>query len=152
MRISDLMTRDPVWCTPNCTAAQAAALMRECNCGTLPVVVAHSNHKVVGIVTDRDLCLKVVAVARDPAQVLVGECMSADPVCCNREDEVRRALIMMGTHRVRRVIVVDRAGYLQGIVSLTDLLEYQAVTEQDIAYVLKQIDMPEARHATAAVG
>jgi signal-transduction protein with cAMP-binding, CBS, and nucleotidyltransferase domain len=152
VKITDVMTRDPVWCTPSCTALKAAALMRDSNCGTLPVVASRDEHKVVGIITDRDLCLKVVAAGRDASDVLVGECMTADPVCCNREDEVRRALLMMGTHGVRRVIVTNHQGYLQGIISLTDLLEYEVVSPQDVAYVLKQIDVPERRRTMAAIG
>lgn len=150
MRINDVMTRDPVWCTPKCTAAQAAMLMRECNCGTLAVVASQQDHKVLGIVTDRDLCLKVVAEGRRSSDVLVGECMTADPVCCKREDEIRRALLMMGTHRVRRVLVVDHQERLQGILSLTDLLECEAVGPVEAAYVLTQIERPQRGHAMAA--
>jgi signal-transduction protein with cAMP-binding, CBS, and nucleotidyltransferase domain len=152
MRISDVMTREAVWCTPACTAAQAATLMRDCHCGALPVVRSHANQKVVGIVTDRDLCIKVVAEKQHPADVLVDECMTLTPICCNREDDVTKALAMMAEHRVRRVIVVDHDKHLQGIISLTDLLEYGVATPEEVAKLLTPVESSEKRAAAAAAG
>lgn len=152
MRISDVMTRDAVWCTPSCTAAQAAMLMRDCHCGALPVVMSHANHKVVGIVTDRDLCVKVIAEKQHPEDVLVDACMTVAPICCNREDDVSQAMATMAEHHVRRVIVVDHENHLQGIVSLTDLLEYGVATPEEVARLLTPVELPEKCVSAAAAG
>jgi len=150
MRISDLMTRDPVWCTPSCTALQAAVLMRDCHCGTLPVVSSPVSRTVIGIVTDRDQCTKVVGEERSATEALVGACMTPDPVCCSRDEDIHSALCRMGSHRVRRLIVVDHEAHLQGVVSLTDVLEYGAATPAEVAYMLIQIDAPEQHHFASA--
>jgi predicted transcriptional regulator len=119
--------------------------MESRHCGMLPVIGSVDDRTVIGVVTDRDLCMKVVAYGRDAIQVRVAECMSDSPVCCNREDDVHKVLGLMAGHRVRRVLVVDHAGTLQGVVSLTDLLESEAMTNHEVAYVLAQIDAAEER-------
>jgi CBS domain-containing protein len=121
MRISDIMTRHPTCCTPQCTAQLAANLMREAGTGFLPVLEKFSR-RLVGVVTDHDLCLIVLAERRNPAQVLVGECMTCDPVYCDPDDDVRTALGMMRNNGVRRLPVVNKNGALEGVVSMEDLI------------------------------
>ena len=83
MLVSDIMTLDPKCCTPECTAQEAAVQMRQWSVGSLPVVKDVEGRKLVGIVTDRDLCMGVVAASRVPAHVTVRECMTRDAISCN---------------------------------------------------------------------
>jgi CBS domain-containing protein len=121
MRVTDIMMKQPTCCTPHCTSQLAANLMREAGTGFLPVLEKFSR-RLVGVVTDHDLCLIVLAGRRDPVQVIVGECMTSDPVFCDPDDDVRIALGMMRNSGVRRLPVVNKNGALEGVVSMDDLI------------------------------
>src|SRR5688500_5766834 len=91
MNCGDIMTRDPVCCSPNDTVRRAAELMKTEDVGPLPVVDNKSG-KLVGIVTDRDLVLNVLARGLDAGNTTVSEAMTRDPICCKQEDALEDAL------------------------------------------------------------
>ncbi len=142
MRIRDLMTRDPACCTPADSAHRAGMLMRRFDIGVLPVVDDEIHRRLLGIVTDRDLCLFVIAPNRLPEEVTVEECMVRNPVCCDPEDELARGLELMRTRHVRRLPVVNAHGFLVGIVSLTDLVRYRAVSDAELVVVTEDLANP----------
>ena len=142
MLVSDIMTLEPDCCTPECSAQEAARRMRQWSMGALPVVEDMDTRKIVGIVTDRDLCMGVVAAGRVPAHVIVGECMTREAVCCGAGEPVSRALDAMRDHHVRRLPVVDSAGRVVGIVSLTDIIRYAALTEAEVVAAVAHICEP----------
>jgi CBS domain-containing protein len=116
----EIMTRNPACCEPGDTAEQVAVLMRNHNVGSVPVVASLASLELVGIVTDRDLTIKVLAEGRDPRDATVGEVMTARPTTCNPEDQISRALETMARHRVRRLPVVDH-GKVIGIIAQADI-------------------------------
>lgn len=123
MRIGDISTREVVQCARNATALELAQLMRSSHVGDIVVVDQPDGHKIpVGIVTDRDLAVEVVARERDPASVTAGELMGAELVTVGDQDDIYEAVELMRFKGVRRVPVVDEQGGLAGIVTLDDLL------------------------------
>lgn len=142
MKIRELMTRDPACCTPADSALRAGTVMRRLDIGALPVVDDESHRRLLGIVTDRDLCLFVVATNRLSAEVTVEECMMRDPVCCGPDDEVSRALELMRTRHVRRLPVVNAHGMLVAMVSLTDLVRYRAVSDAELVLIMEDLAQP----------
>src|SRR5438128_6093647 len=116
MRIKDVMTKDPGCCLPSDTAQQAASIMRDENAGIVPVVESQQSRRIVGVVTDRDLCMNVVAEGRDPRTVLVEECMTTRVVTCKPHDSVEAATHLMSENQIRRVPVIDEPRQLLGIV------------------------------------
>ena len=142
MLVSDIMTLDPACCTPECTAQEAARRMRRWAMGVLPVVEDEETHRIVGIVTDRDLCLGVVAEGRVPAHVTVSECMARSVVCCDAGQPVETALQKMRDVHVRRLPVVDSARCLVGIISLTDIIRYSTLPQVDIIATVAHIGDP----------
>ena len=144
MLVSDIMTLDPACCTSECTAQEAARRMRKWSMGVLPVVEDMETHRIAGIVTDRDLCLGVVADGRVPAHVTVRECMARAVVCCQAGEPVQRALQAMRDHHVRLLPVVDSARCLVGIISLTDIIRYAALPEAEVIAAVSQIGDPVA--------
>jgi CBS domain-containing protein len=118
---SDIMTKHPVCCLPEDTAEQAAQLMQGEDVGPLPVVENYETKRVMGIVTDRDLALKVVAEGRNPSETHVGEIMTVNPATCRAEDELQAVLDVMMYKQVRRVPVVDEHDALIGIISQADI-------------------------------
>ncbi|HET7216969.1 MAG TPA: CBS domain-containing protein, partial [Vicinamibacterales bacterium] len=111
----DVMTREPVYCVPSDTAAHAADLMRAHDIGSLPVVDSGESGRLVGIVTDRDLVVKVVAGTRAVNEATVRDAMTPDPWRCHPEDTVDRAAAVMAERQVRRLPIVDAEGRLVGI-------------------------------------
>ena len=142
MKIRELMTRDPACCIPSDSAHRAGTLMRRFDIGALPVVDDEYHRRLLGILTDRDLCLFVVAPDRLPSEVTVEECMMRNPVCCGPEDDATRALELMRTHHVHRLPVANAQGILVGIVSLTDLVRYRAVAESDLEMAMEFLAQP----------
>jgi signal-transduction protein with cAMP-binding, CBS, and nucleotidyltransferase domain len=116
----------------------AANLMREAGTGFLPVLEKFSR-RLVGVVTDHDLCLTVLAERRNPAQVVVGECMTPDPVFCDPNDDVCTALGMMRNHGVRRLPVVNKNWALEGVVSIEDLFCDTNIDAQEVKEALSKI-------------
>jgi len=120
MKCKDIMTRNPKSVTLSSTAMQTAHLMKNENIGIVPVVDEKSQ-KVVGVVTDRDLCLGVVAEGKNPSMTKVLELMSGRVISCLPDDDIHKVELLMKEHQVRRITVVDQNGYCVGIISSGDL-------------------------------
>jgi CBS domain-containing protein len=114
------MTTNPACCEPESTVEQVAVLMRKQNIGSVPVVASLQTLDLIGIVTDRDLTIKVIAEGLDPRQATVGEVMTPRPITCHPDDQISRALETMARHQVRRLPVVEH-GKVIGIIAQADI-------------------------------
>jgi CBS domain-containing protein len=117
----EVMSKHPTCCLPSDPVDVIAQLMVTEDVGSLPVVRDLQATELIGIVTDRDLTVRVVAEGRDPKGVVVGEVMTLEPMACHVEDELQRVLDIMAEHQVRRVPVVDNSGSLVGIIAQADI-------------------------------
>jgi len=117
----DIMTKDPICCTAGDLAAHAARLMKEHDIGVLPVVENQENKKLVGLVTDRDLVLRVLAEALDPASTTVERAMSKSVVACSPDAGYDEALDLMAKHKIKRVVITDNSGRAVGVISQGDV-------------------------------
>ena len=95
MKVKHVMTKDPRCCVPSDTAQRAATIMRDENAGLVPVVENEHSQKVVGVVTDRDLCMNIVAEGRDSRTTQVHECMTTSVVTCLSQDSVEKVTDLM---------------------------------------------------------
>jgi CBS domain-containing protein len=120
MKVKEIMTANAKRCTPTSTLAEAAGLMWQNDCGILPVVAA--GDKLIGLVTDRDICMAAMLKNRDLANISVEEVISGKVFSCKPEDDVHMVLETMGENKVRRLPVVAADGKLEGILSLNDLV------------------------------
>ena len=126
--VKDVMTPNPRTVTPETSVDQAAKLMTSEDVGPLPVV---EGGELVGIVTDRDLVIRVIAEGRDPGSTLVGEVCSSKPVTVSPDDDVSQALTLLAQHQVRRLPVAE-GDQIVGIVAQADIAReesHQAVGE-----------------------
>jgi CBS domain-containing protein len=121
MTCGELMTRDPAFCLPDEGAERAARLMKTADVGSIPVVDDERNRKLVGIVTDRDLAMSIVAEGKDPKKVRIRDVMTPDPVACREGDDVDEALDLMAENQVRRIPIVDGNDALIGIIAQADI-------------------------------
>ena len=113
-------------CTPQETAAHAARAMRDSGCGCAPVVEDKESRKLVGVVTERDVCCKVAAVDRRASEVPVHEIMRPSSVCCSADEPVEKAHRVLKEHGASSLPVVDKAGSCCGTVSVHDAIERHA--------------------------
>jgi len=138
LRIKDLMTPQAEVISPDATTEDAAALMKTLDIGVLPVC---DEEGLVGILTDRDLVVRVLAATRDPKAMLVGEAMTPSVVYCFDDDDVEHAATVMAGQQIRRLPVLDKNRKLVGIVSVGDI----AVNTQDhqlTGKVLEDVSQP----------
>ena len=135
-----VMTRNPVYCLPTDSVIHAAQLMRDHDVGPVPVVESHESRKVVGIVTDRDLALKIVAAGRD-GNTTLQEVMTRAPALCHATDTVQAALDEMTDNQVRRVPIVDGEERLVGIISQADVATRVGVPRKT-ADVVERVSRP----------
>lgn len=119
MRVRELMRRVPRYCNGGDSVASAGRTMAEAGVGVLPVV--DDDHRVTGVITDRDVCC-ALAKAERPEELEVHEVASSPAWTCHPEDEVQQALGVMRAHAVRRLPVVDGAGGMEGLLSLDEIV------------------------------
>lgn len=121
MKCSEVMTREPVCCGPADNIKDVAAVMKREDVGSVPIVEGRGDGRLVGIVTDRDIVVKVLADGRDVGQATARDAMTPDPVCCREDDDVSRAVELMEERQVRRMPVVSADGRLSGIIAQADI-------------------------------
>jgi CBS domain-containing protein len=142
MKAGELMTAQPACCTPEDTIRLAAQLMREHDCGCIPVVEDTESKRLVGVVTDRDIACRCTAEGKGP-DTPVREAMSPDPKCCRTDNDVETVEKIMAEEQVRRVPVMDGLGCCVGMISQADLaLNQRAATEHEVAKVVERISEP----------
>jgi CBS domain-containing protein len=142
-----VMTRDVEACGPEADLASAAAIMWRRDCGAAPVV--DGDGRVVGMITDRDICMALATRGQPATEVKVGEVMSHPVQACTTVDDVKEALEVMRRDQLRRLPVVDSAGRLAGILSLSDVVLHSErgkskkhVSHRDAMLTLKAICRP----------
>jgi CBS domain-containing protein len=136
LRCRDIMTGNVLTTTSEMALKDAAHMMKDGDIGVLPVVERETN-KLVGIITDRDIVVRVVAAGKG-ADATVAEAMTTELFTAKPDDFAYEAIRTMGERQVRRIPIVDDAGILQGIVSMADIaLEME--DEHEIAETLEEI-------------
>lgn len=142
MRVADIMTPDPVCCTPDSTAREAATLMKDHDCGSIPVVESRESRRLIGTVTDRDLAVRGLALGKGP-DTAIRELMTESPITSAPEDEVEVVREVMVARMVRRVPVVDENGAIVGIVAQADIArEDGAASDQEVGRIVEAISDP----------
>jgi len=122
MKVNEIMTRDPACCTPETRLQDIARLMSEQNCGAIPVVENENSHRLLGIVTDRDIALRAFNQGEgDPSAMTAADCMTKPVYTVQQNASIDDCWQQMAEHQVRRVPVVDEAGECCGIVAQADL-------------------------------
>lgn len=157
MKVEELMTRKVITCGPNDTLERAAKYMWDGDCGSLPVC-DEANH-VVGMITDRDICMAALFEGKALNELPVYPSMAKQVLICNPEQDITTVEKAMREARVRRVPVADAQGALVGIIGLADLAREAAseraaadkdVTESEVGDTLAAICEPRTKRRLAA--
>lgn len=162
MRARNVMTSSPYFCRPENNLGTATQYMWEGNCGFLPVM--GNDNKIVGVITDRDICIAFGTRNRLPGEINVGEVMSRKVFSCSAEDDIHVALRRMQEGQVRRLPVTSQEGSLVGVISLDDILcqaeplslgKMPELTNEEILRTCKIVNrqqVPQAAFKRAAAG
>lgn len=162
MRARNVMTSTPYFCRPENNLGTATQYMWEGNCGFLPVM--GNDNKIVGVITDRDICIAFGTRNRLPGEINVGEVMSRKVFSCSAEDDIHVALRRMQEGQVRRLPVTSQEGSLVGVISLDDILcqaeplslgKMPELTNEEILRTCKIVNrqqVPQAAFKRAAAG
>ncbi len=120
MKIREIMTRDPACCVLSDTAQTVARILCDRNIGSMPVVADQQSRKLVGMITDRDLCCSILAQGLD-AKAKIGEFISLPALACREGENIETCERLMQEHQVRRIPIVDAEDCVIGIVSQADV-------------------------------
>jgi CBS domain-containing protein len=152
MAIGEICSRDVVFVTRNESCAQAARLMREHHVGSLVVLREDARPRVpVGMITDRDLTVGVMALGLDPERTLVEAAMRPELAMVSETDGIGRAIALMRAHGVRRLPVIDSSGTLVGVIAADDLVELFAEEMAGLAGLIAASPRRERERRRAAL-
>ena len=146
MKVKDMMTSDPAKVGPDDVIAEAATLMKQQDCGAIPVV---RDGTLIGIITDRDITIRVVAAGKDAKTTKVSEIMSADPITIGPDADVAEASTIMAKSQVRRLPVVEN-GQLLGILVTAQLARREKTSA--MGETIKEISEPASGRASHGRG
>ena len=150
MKVKDVMTRTPARCRSDTNLGAAVEIMWSRNCGILPIM--NPEEKVIGVVTDRDLCIALGTRNRLAGDIAVWDVASGKVFACEPEDDIHAALAMMARSKVRRLPVINTAGKLEGILSMDDVVLHSEskvsgktpqLSHDDVVDTLKRLYRPE---------
>ena len=136
MRTADLCSQRVITARPDMPLAEVSRLMRREHVGSIVVVDEALPRRALGIVTDRDIVVEVVAAGLDPRAVTAGEVMSISPVVTRDSDDALWALKIMRDRGVRRLPVIDEKGELAGLLAFDDVMQHVGTTLGDIVQVI----------------
>lgn len=143
-KCSEVMTKEPVCCLPEDTVTKVAQWMQRDNVGSIPVIENNQTQKLVGIVTDRDLVLQVIAKGQDARATKVQTVMTRKVVTCLADDDLQKALDAMAEHQLRRIPIVDSNQKIVGIIAQADVATRVNQPEK-IAEVVKEISQTNTK-------
>jgi CBS domain-containing protein len=121
MKIRAAMTPNPVCCVPTDNAQRVAKMMCDENVGSIPVVADQDSRKLIGVITDRDLCCAVIANGLDARATSIEKFMTQNPVTCREGENVENCERLMQEHQIRRIPILDAQDRVIGIVAQADL-------------------------------
>lgn len=140
MTCAEIMSKNPICCRVADSALSVAEMMKSEDIGSMPVISSDSERQVVGIVTDRDLALRLIAEGRAPEATAISDIMTSNPVICHAGDDIRDAMESMSGQQVRRIPVIDEEGRLCGIIAQADIARH--LDERQAGEVLEDISQP----------
>ena len=147
MKAQDIMAKNPRCVTPRTTVQEAARFMKSEDVGALPVVSDDGSRKLVGMITDRDITIRVVAEGRNAERSLVEEVMSKNSLATARtSDSVEDVMKVMGREQVRRIPIVNESDEVVGVVSQADVVR-KADSDVRAERTIEKISEPGGRHS-----
>jgi CBS domain-containing protein len=140
LRVRDVMTSNPTCCEAKTNLREVAKMMKDCDCGLIPVVESEQNQKPIGTITDRDIAIRVVAEGKNPLELTARDCMTSPCITVQNEESLEDCIRIMQENQIRRIVVVDTNGSCCGIVAQADIA--RKLNAKTTAEVVEQISEP----------
>ena len=140
MKVQEIMSNNPACCTRETSLQDVAVLMVEHDCGEIPVVDNTQSKRPVGVITDRDITCRTVALGKNPLELRARDCMSSPAVTVTTQTSVDDCLKLMEENQLRRVPVVDESGCCCGMVSQADIAAN--ASKGDAGKMVKEVSRP----------
>lgn len=131
----DIMTPNPVCCSPNTTLDEVAKMMLHNDCGEIPII--DTNDCLIGVITDRDIVCRAVAQGKNPIGYTVESCMSTPVVTVREDDSLEDIVATMEQYQIRRVPVVNDGGICAGIIAQADVA--RVAPKREIAELVREV-------------
>lgn len=144
--VQEIMTKNPACCTPDMKITDVAELMLSFDCGEIPVIYNYTEKKVVGVITDRDICIRIVAQGFNPKLFTVEDCMSSPAIVVEETMSIDECCRIMEENQIRRIPVVDLKGNCVGMLSLADVAKYSE--EKFSTELIRQVSRPSSDSPT----
>lgn len=138
MQAREIMTTNPACCSPNITVREAARMMVEHDCGEIPVV--DTENRPIGVITDRDICCRLVANGLDSTTEKVQDHMTVPAVTVHEMDSIDRCATLMEERMIRRVPVVDDGGKCIGIIAQADFAN--KADSYSVSHLVREVSAP----------
>ncbi|MDQ3286788.1 MAG: CBS domain-containing protein [Pseudomonadota bacterium] len=138
--LSTVMTSDPAVCTPQTPLRDVARMMSRNDCGEIPVVESEQSRKPVGVVTDRDITIRVVAEGRDITSAVASDAMTSPVTTVRQDADFDEVCDLMEKEQIRRIVVVDNRGDVCGIVAQADIA--RTGREDETADLVREVSEP----------
>ncbi|HEY4045268.1 MAG TPA: CBS domain-containing protein [Acidobacteriaceae bacterium] len=145
MKAREIMTPNPVCCRISDTAEDVARALIHWNIGCVPVLSDTNPARIEGIVTDRDICVSVVALGLNPKTTTVGSFLTRDPVTCSPEQSLTSCQRLMQMRQVRRIPIIDQSGTCVGILSQADVARWASA--ENVHKTMLEISRPQETFA-----
>ena len=145
MKVKEIMTANPAVATVGTSLSEVARMMSERDCGIVPVVEKETDKKPVGVITDRDITLRTIAHSKNPLNMIAGEVMTETVITVKPEITIEDCVQVMEKNQLRRVLVVDEAGNLNGIVAQADIA--RRAPSFETAELVKDVSMAQSMAA-----
>ncbi|MFA6237724.1 MAG: CBS domain-containing protein [Bacteriovorax sp.] len=139
-RVRSIMTMNPACCVVETRLVDVARLMIEHDCGEIPVVNNHEEKKLIGVITDRDICIRAVALGLNPAAMKAKDCMTSPAITVEIDTPLDECIKLMEDKQIRRMPVVDSKGSCCGMISLADIA--RKTEEWTTGAIVKNISKP----------
>ena len=147
MKVREVMTPNPVCCLPTDSAQKVAKALCENDVGSMPVVDNQQSRKLLGMITDRDLCCSVLGAGLDAKSTTIEKYISTKPVVCRDGENLESCERLMQEHQIRRIPIVDGEGRVIGIVSQADLA--LKAKPENVAKTVAQVSRPKSAAPSA---
>lgn len=138
--LSTVMTPDPAVCTPQTPLREVAQMMKRNDCGEIPIVESEQSRKPVGVVTDRDITLRIVAEGIDITTAHASDAMTSPATTIRQDASLDDVCTLMEQEQIRRVVVVDERGNVSGIVAQADIA--RAGRDNETAELVREVSEP----------
>ncbi len=141
MNVREIMSQDVACCTPDTPLQEVAQMMVDRDCGSIPVVDDLDSRKLLGLVTDRDITIRLVAQGMNPVDRTARDCMSKPVISVNLDATIEEAIKTLEEYQLRRLPVIDTSnGACCGLIAQADLARY--ATSSETAEVIKRVSQP----------